>query len=386
MEAMEALILDLHRETLAVMDTFKSFIWVDRYCGPGDFEIFMPVNTSALEFLAYDNYLITKNSDRMMIIEEITITTDVENGNKLKVTGRSLESLLDRRIIWNFTILTGNFQNGIKKLLTENAINPTNPDRKIPNLTFQASTDPSITSLEIDAQFHGENLLDTINNLCTVEELGWRILPNGVNSYVFQLYRGIDRSYEAEHTPVVIFSPEFDNLLESNYLQTLRSLKNVTLIAGEGEGAERKTASLGTATGLNRREIFTDANGTSSNIEKGSIMDYEPLVCAVCGRGFAGCRPSAGDIICNDCLEQQYHECLLQKGWETLAETSITRAFEGEVDATRQFIYGRDFFIGDLVQVVNEYGLGAKSRITEVVQSQEDSGYTMIPTFTFSES
>ena len=37
-----------------------------------------------------------------------------------------------------------------------------------------------------------------------------------------------------------------------------------------------------------------------------------------------------------------------QKGREELAKTSITQSFEGEVEARIQFIYKRDFTIGDL--------------------------------------
>ena len=93
---MEAWILDQNAASLAVLDTFQSFIWTDRYRGYGDFEIYMPAETSALSYLKEGNYLVTKDSDRMMIIEDIQVDTDAENGNHLIVTGRSLESILCR--------------------------------------------------------------------------------------------------------------------------------------------------------------------------------------------------------------------------------------------------------------------------------------------------
>ena len=49
---MEAWILDQNATSLAVLDTFQSFIWTDRYRGYGDFEIYMPAETSALSYAA----------------------------------------------------------------------------------------------------------------------------------------------------------------------------------------------------------------------------------------------------------------------------------------------------------------------------------------------
>lgn len=95
----EALILDKSYATTAVLDKFESFIWTDRFRGYGDFEIYMPVETAALSFLKQDHYLQIQSSDRMMIIEELQTDTNAEEGNHLTVTGRSLESILERRVV-----------------------------------------------------------------------------------------------------------------------------------------------------------------------------------------------------------------------------------------------------------------------------------------------
>ena len=51
----------------------------------------------------------------------------------------------------------------------------------------------------------------------------------------------------------------------------------------------------------------------------------------------------------------------------------------------RQFVYKKDFNIGDVVQVVNEYGQEATSRVTEIVISQDENGESLNPTFTSTE-
>ena len=182
---MEAWILDQNATSLAVLDTFQSFIWTDRYRGYGDFEIYMPAETSALSYLKEGNYLVTKDSDRMMIIEDIQVDTDAENRNHLTVTGRSLESILCRRVIWGYKVLNGNFQDAIRTLLNENVIAPSNSKRKIPNFVFRASTDTRITGLTVDTQFLGENLYDAILSLCEEKEIGFRVLPDGTVRQVY---------------------------------------------------------------------------------------------------------------------------------------------------------------------------------------------------------
>lgn len=366
---MEALILDKVYATTAVLDKFESFLWTDRFRGYGDFEIYMPVNTSALSFLKQDHYLQIPSSDRMMIIEQLQTDTNTEEGNHLTVTGRSLESILERRVVSSYTVLTGNFQNGVQKLLNENAINPSNTKRKIPGLVFQASTDTAVTSLTVDTQFLGESLYDAINTLCEEKDIGWRILPYGEGGFLFELFAGKDRSYDQTSLPPVIFSPSFENMLSSNYLETKKSLKTAAFIGGSGEGAERTIAEAtddsGGGTGLDRRELFVDGSGVSKpTVDTGGDMTEEDI---------ADQEAAANS---------EYIAQLQAKGKEAMAETKVTKAFEGEIDATRQFVYGRDFSIGDLVQVVNEYSMAAKSRVSELIQSHDVNGESIHPTFT----
>ena len=353
---MEGLILDHQFYTLDMLDAFESFIWADRYCGYGDFEIFMPMSPSVPPSLVQDNYLSITSSDRLMIIEQIEMATDAETGTHLTISGRSLEALLERRIIWGMKTLEGNLQDNIHMLLNENAINPTDPLRKIPGLSFRPSIDPAITSLMVNLQLICDNLYDVIFILCDINRIGFRILPNGPGTFVFELYKGIDRSYNQTENQYVIFSPKFENLLTSNYFETKKLVKNAALVGGEGEGDEKvlieAVPDSGVVSGLDRREIFVSST-TRSRDEDGE--DISP---------------------------EEYEALLKEDGKKAMAETKSIVTFEGEIDAQRQFIYAQDFFIGDIVQVMNEYGMEAQSRVSELVQTHNNEGETFIPTFT----
>lgn len=264
---MNLFVLDKNLDVVAIVDVYTSLIWTDRYQEAGDFELHLPVDRNALQTLKQDYYLWRNDSEHTMIIEKLEIKSDPETGNDLIVTGRSLESILDRRVIWGLKSLSGNFQNGVKTLLDECLINPSKPERKIENFIFEASTDTRITDLTIDTQYTGDNLYDTICALCKERDLGFKVTLNDNKQFVFKLYSGDNRSYDQFENPYVVFSPNFDNLLDCNYMESDQPLKNVTLVGGEGEGKERRYTAVGNSVGMDRREIFTDARDLSSDAD-----------------------------------------------------------------------------------------------------------------------
>lgn len=350
---MELLILDTDLKAIYVLDTFESVIWKERYCGCGDFEIYAKASEELFNYLKQDYYLCLRDSEYVMIVEDCKIKEDQENGPHMIFSGRTAESILDRRIIWNQTVLTGNLQNGIELLLNENAISPTIADRTISNLVFEASVDSAVTNLTSEAQFTRTNLYESIVKLCAAKNIGFRvILPLDSDNFIFQLYAGADRSYDQITNPYVIFSPKFENLISSDYSESNKNLKTLTVVAGEGEGADRKTTVVGSGTGLSRREMHTDARDLSQTVDEVLIP------------------------------EADYLAQLAQRGTEDLTEHVLEKSFDAQLDTTRMFKYGEDFFLGDIVQIVNEYGIKAKARVTEVIRSQSTSGIEVYPTFT----
>ena len=348
---MELFVLNADFESIAVIDTYESMIWTDRYNAYGDFEIYFAMDENLLEYIKEDYYLWLKDSEHSMIIEDIKIDADTEEGNRLIVTGRSLESILERRIIWGQRIFSGNLQNAIQIMLNENIISPSVADRKIANFIFVPSTDSKITSLTIDNQYTVDDLYTVIKGLCEENNIGFKIVLTDDKQFAFSLYAGADRSYDQTENPYVVFSPNFENIINSNYFSSKAGYRNVTLVAGEGEGASRKTTVVGSASGLDRRELFTDARDISSDTEDGTLSDAE------------------------------YIAQLRTKGLKNLADHMITTAFEGEVEVTRLFKYGEDFFIGDIVQIANEYGNENSAYISELIISNSDEGLSIYPTF-----
>lgn len=345
---MDVYILDKSFTEIGVIDSYNSLIWTSRYYESGDFELYMPASVSAIDLLKSGKYIAREDSGAVMVIEKINITTDAEEGDYITVSGRSLESILTRRIVLAQTNLNTTLQQAIYTLVDENAINATMGARRFPNLTLQ--TPALATPEKVQAQITYDNLYDTVAKLCRTYGIGWRITRSG-SLLEFGLYRGLDRSENQTVNPQVIFSPEFDNLINSSYNYDAENFKNAALIAGEGEGTARKTWGINrTSAGYDRYELYVDARDISSNNDEIGISEYYNL--------------------------------LEQKGMTVLAEHIATYAFDGAVDTTLQYIYGSDYSLGDIVQVENAYGISATARIVEVIKSwSADGGYTAIPTF-----
>jgi len=364
---MELTVLNDSLQNNGVLEVFESLIWTERYYGMGDFELTAAPTVENVGFLSGGRFMSIAESDNLMIVDHISITTDLEAGNKLIVKGQSLESILNWRIIWNPTTLTGNFQDAIGQLLTENALSPEISARRIPRLGFLPSEDPAITELTIDAQLHGEFLGDAIASLCASKNIGFKVNLNGTN-FIFSLYAGADRSYNQEENTFVVFSPENENLLNSDYSSSTQFLKTVNLVlsGGGGDGSATVTtiveASDGAGSEMTRREMFTNATDITQSVPTGDLTDSEYI---------ADMAARSSDYIAQ----------MQQRGSEELAKNVSTETFTGELGSGTLYTYGVDFFMGDIVQVENEYGQEATSRVIELIRSEDIDGIKVYPTF-----
>lgn len=340
---MDIYVMNKNFEKIAVIED-ASVIWVNRYYDVGDFEIYVGATEKYINILQSGNYVTRLDDEKVGIIENIKITYDDEGTEYLTATGRFAESLLGRRIVWQQTQLAGTAENGLRNLINNNIVNPIIADRKIPIIELgivKGYTD------RLDAQYTGDNILEINKNVAISNQTGFKFNFTGAK-FQYELYKGIDRSYNQTQNSYVVFSDKYDNLLTSEYELNTSNLKNVALVAGEGEGTARKTIEVGSGTGLNRYEIFVDARNLSTN--NGEITTSE------------------------------YNEALKEKGFENIV--TITQAFTGEVDLEQNYKYKKDFFLGDIVTIENsKWGIFINSRIIEITESEDESGYRITPTF-----
>lgn len=355
-------------EQVGIVDVFESLVWTDRYDSYGDFELYTKVSPELLALLKEDYYLSIQASEYSMIIESVEVKTDVENGDKLVVKGRDLSSILDRRLIFQTTVLDTTVQLGVQQILNENVINAVSqPQRNIPGFIFNWNSDPIVEAPTIKAVYYTQGVYDTIAYLSQVNNLGFRVTFDSSMNFVFQLYAGKDRSYEQSTNSYVVFSPEFDNLNNSDYFRDSRFKKTIALISGDAyqEGA-RPTFDYDPweneptdphyptiRTGLERRELFVDAPDLST-IDPGTGLPFEFWT---------------------------YVYIMYNRARQALNENISYELFNGEANVNGIFKYGVDFFLGDIVQMADKYGHTGRARVTEMIISENLSGYSAYPTF-----
>ena len=270
MNKMMPVIMNDQFERLAVIDDYNSFIWSTRYYTSGDFQIMIDVSKTNYQLFMKGYYVVRDDDDdNVGIIEDVKIQRNEDAHEVLIVTGRFLDAIIARRIIAKQTTVTGKISDCIEQLLTDNIINPEIAARQIDNFTI----DSYEIATTMQAQYTGKNLLDTISDICKTYGIGYKVTLNDDNEFVFQLYEGEDRTYDQTVNPWVVFSDTYDNLLSSEYEENYRNIATAVLVAGEGEGLDRKTTWVSSEYDPIGNNILTNDNVSDYNLSDYNYSD-----------------------------------------------------------------------------------------------------------------
>lgn len=359
-------VLDSNREMVGIIDGAESIIWNVEYYGTGDFEVYASADEAALQYLAKGNYVIRTDREEIGVIEKVEIAFEAQSGLMITASGRFAKSLLDRRLIFNLSghtvtpvISRGNLETAVRNLVNISVINPTDANRQISYIQLGevfGITDVIVAESgeNADKQTSYQNLLDYTDKLLQQYQCGAKMTMDANKNLLYSVYKGVDRSSgnTAGNAPI-IFSQEFDNLLSSNFSTDDQNAKNWALIGGEGEGTARFYATIGSATGDARREVFIDASDQSQSQEEGGQQ--------------------------TEFTDEEYNEMLQTAGMQKIAEFKTITTFQGAVDVTHSpFKYGIDYNVGDRVTVQdNEIGVLIDTRIIKATEVQDDNGYSI---------
>lgn len=371
-------IRDESTNIIGIIDTAQSIIWHSKYYGVGNFEIYVQASPEIVALLQDGNY-VTRPDDLLAsegkrfhvgVIETIAIADDPQNGTMVTATGRFVKSILDRRLIYNLsgtvnkpTILRGNVETEVRRIVTENAIAcPFDSRRNMPILALGelSGIDLKIVDDKGNAtqkQVSYQNLLEYTD--AVLEEYGLAatvILDVDAGKLLYVIYAGVDRSAEndAGNDPI-IFSKDFDNLTSSSYQYNAATEKNVALIGGAGEGLERFYSLIaGAQTGLQRREMWVDA--ASINRTYKDDDDVEQTY-----------------------SDTDYRAMLDAAGRQNLHVHGVSETFDAAIDIMNsRWKYNKDFALGDIVTTQNDdIGKFVKVRVREVLEVQDENGYSI---------
>ncbi|QFG09134.1 minor tail protein [Arthrobacter phage Sporto] len=356
---MEVYILDSQLRRTAVLDRFVSLIWTERFGSYGDFELVVHSTPENRNLLTPGVKFVVNESDRIMTIENYENKKDEEGKLMLKLTGPSLEQILEDRAAtegmaglaadssWVLTGTPGAICREIFQKICVDGI--LSVGDKIPYIvsgtTYPVDT-ISESSTVIQASIPLTSVYEAIKEMCEVYDLGFRLYRNLDQSKLyFNIYAGSDRTTRQTTLPAVVFSSDLDNLTNETELNSISQTKNVAYVfAQNGSLIVYADGYSADTIGFDRRVVYVDASDIA-----------EP----------------AGATLTS---------ILTNKGKDALSKARPLQAFDGEVSQYGSYKYGVDYFLGDLVEVRNSDGVASMMRVTEQIFVSDAEGERSYPT------
>lgn len=331
-------IYDRNMNFLGQIENVFSLQWTRKYTSCGEFEAHVPVTAYNVQLLKLENLFYLKGKKECGIIESITISYE-KSKKEIAVKGRFASSYFYRRIIKGTYNFNGRVETSMRELVSKAAI---------PGVVLGA--DNGYTE-KISYQATYKNILTYLEKLSQASDIGFRLRPDfDEKKWIFETYKGVDRSDSQYDMPRVIFSQKNGDIEKATYSANSKTYANVCYVGGQGEGAARQIELSGdtSSSGLDRREIFI--NG--SDISKENISD------------------------------QDYKNALIERGNTTLNSNLLAETLEKEDKIRGNYNYPDDYDIGDIVTNRFEYwGMTSNDRVTEVNEVYEHGVMKAVPTF-----
>lgn len=323
---------------LGVIENSTSIQWIRNYTSCGEFETHFPINPSNIALLKLENLLWLKGKEECGVIESISIDSE-SSKQEMTVKGRFAESYFARRLIKGTFNFNGKVEDAMRQLVTL---------ADIPRVELGVLNG---FSERIQFQATYKNTLTYISKLSQSSNIGFRLKPDfNYKKWIFETYKGIDRSMNQFENKRVIFSQRNGDISKATFTSNSQNYSNVCYVGGQGEGANRQVEITGNVslTGLERREIFI--NG--SDIEKDKLTDID------------------------------YKNSLIERGNTTLSKNILVESLEKEDRINGTYNYFEDYDLGDIVtNKLENWGINSNERVVSVTEVYEHGRMKAVPTF-----
>ncbi|NFO71971.1 hypothetical protein FDC51_17800 [Clostridium botulinum] len=362
---MELYIFNRDLELKGILDTFISLRWIRRFHKSGEFQLNCMFDINTLNLLKPENIIYRKDDLEAGYIETLQIKLNETGQEYLEIKGKFLTNYLNSRISWERIKFDGGLESLIRKLINDNVINPKNINRKISNLVLG-----DIKGFNENIKYSDSfgNILGQLEKISTTNNIGFRnILDIKTKKIIFDLYKGVNRTANNSSIAPCIFSREFENILNQEYVNSFNNYKNTTLIAGAGEGSARKITYMENGIGLDRHELYVDARDISDKEEKTRMVEDRDLEGNIIGEH--------EETYEAEIPWDRYEPLLLQRGKEKLSECQKIETFNSKINIQSNNVYKKDYDLGDVITIMDKkWKLMINERITEIEEIFDNNG------------
>ncbi|MEG0380921.1 MAG: siphovirus ReqiPepy6 Gp37-like family protein, partial [Kurthia sp.] len=346
-------ILSLGMDILGEIDNYESMFFNRSWHGIGAIELRINRYKRYADTLLKDNLvLVGTDLNKVFIIKHREIELD-ENGKITEnwlIKGYALKSIIAQRITMpplhtSHDNKSGSAETVMKHYVNNHLVNPVDGRRKIPQLIMAPDLQRG-SHISYASRF--KNVAEEMSTLSLVSGLGWDVSLDIANKqWVFDVMQGRNLVAGQSINPPVIFSPQFESLKSLQYTQSELNYKNVAIVAGQGEGIDRRVIEVGNYTAINRHEIFIDARDVAETDD-----DEQPI--------------PVGQIV----------QALTDRGQQQLNELLQEEYLEGQILTNSPFKYQVDYDLGDIPTIQSkDWGVTMDARITDIKEIHETSGF-----------
>lgn len=259
---------------LFATDRISSYEYTKRWTKSGDFTLVCPFDKEILQALKLNGIIFFDN-------DWLFIQTISYNGRQITVTGKDCKAFLEIRIALpdntgfeGYSSVSGTTAHCIEQYLNQNCINPTDINRKLP-LVFEGGTN-GLLSDSYMARF--EYISDIVTAMCENAGIGYDIRGNIADSgFKFYTLKGVDRSFDQDVNPRVIFSSHWRNVISQSFEHGVDNLLNAVYATDVDEVSQLVAT---TASGISRREcnVNVGISHTDSWFEKYALKEIKDNV------------------------------------------------------------------------------------------------------------
>lgn len=279
--------------------------------------------------------------------------------------------------------VSGDAESVMRHYVNTNAINPLDINDKIPYLALGANNNLGQTT---EWQSRYKVLAEDIEEISLLSGLGWDIaMDYATRQFVFNVKEGRNLTVNQTLLPPAIFSPEFGTLKGLAYTESDLNYKNFAVVAGAGEGNERRIITVGdeTAVGSNRRVLFVDARDIAeeTDAETPQPIPVEIIEERLRERGRQKLAEHQQEVYLEGSIMTPV------RSFETVKNSSFITQFQPIETFSRKerkggLIYERDYDLGDIVTLqTKDWGVTLDARITEAKEIYESGKLQVDVTF-----
>ena len=325
---------------LYATDRIVSYEYTKRWTKSGNFTLVFPFDKEILQALRL-NGTIYLDSD-WLFIQNVSY-----NGKQITVTGKDCKALLETRVAipdntgyTGYSSVSGTTAYCIRQYLNQNCINPTDTNRKLP-LVFEGGA-TGLLSDSYMARF--EYLSDIVTAMCENADIGYDIRGYIASSgFKFYTLKGVDRSFDQDVNPRVIFSSSWRNVLSQSFEH---GVENVF------------TAVYGTDNGNYSKLVERNPDYPQQALDMSNPSDIAKIVKGIARRE---CNVTVG-ISNSDSWFEKY-------ALNDVKDNIKTESFDIIVPFSN---YGTDYSLGDTVTIKDDFLNNRFNRvITEVTKSYQ---------------